>query len=104
MNSRRAHLLCLNGRIVQEIRRLWDENDFYHAKAVFGGKEIAALGVGWSVNRRYSVFHYFSLCGSMPNRSQRTCKTVLVQMYTGDDAVEPRGQNHLNVMPTQRMV
>lgn len=33
-------------------------------------------------------FHYFTLHGSMPNRSQKTRKTVLVQMYAGDDRVE----------------
>jgi phytanoyl-CoA hydroxylase len=33
-------------------------------------------------------FHYFTLHGSMPNRSQKIRKTVLVQMHSGDDAVE----------------
>lgn len=33
-------------------------------------------------------FHYFTLHGSMPNRSPKTRKTVLVQMYAGDDRVE----------------
>jgi phytanoyl-CoA hydroxylase len=33
-------------------------------------------------------FHYFTLHGSMPNRSQRVRKTVLTQMYAGTDRVE----------------
>lgn len=33
-------------------------------------------------------FHYFTLHGSMPNRSSETRKTVLVQLYAGDDKVE----------------
>jgi ectoine hydroxylase-related dioxygenase (phytanoyl-CoA dioxygenase family) len=33
-------------------------------------------------------FHYFTLHGSMPNRSDRIRKTVLVQMHSGNDQVE----------------
>lgn len=33
-------------------------------------------------------FHYFTLHGSMPNRSAETRKTVLVQLYAGSDRVE----------------
>ncbi len=33
-------------------------------------------------------FHCFTLHGSAPNGSDRTRKTVLVQLYAGDDAVE----------------
>lgn len=33
-------------------------------------------------------FHYFTLHGSMPNRSSETRKTVLVQLYAGHDHVE----------------
>lgn len=33
-------------------------------------------------------FHYFTLHGSMPNRSSQTRKTVLVQLYSGSDRVE----------------
>jgi len=33
-------------------------------------------------------FHYFTVHGSMPNRSPKTRKTVLVQLYAGDDRVE----------------
>ena len=44
-------------------------------------------------------FHYFTLHGSMPNRSPRTRKTVLVQMYAGDDRVE-EGNRH----PDERLV
>lgn len=40
-------------------------------------------------------FNYFTLHGSMPNRSQHTRKTVLVQMYAGDDEIEP-DNNHPN--------
>ena len=35
-----------------------------------------------------AFFHYFTLHGSMPNRSDRIRKTILVQMYAGDDMVE----------------
>jgi len=34
-------------------------------------------------------FHYCLIHGSLPNRSDRTRKTVLVQLHSGDDAVEP---------------
>lgn len=40
-------------------------------------------------------FHYFLLHGSMPNRSPKTRKTVLVQMYRGDDQVE-EGNQHMD--------
>jgi len=40
-------------------------------------------------------FHYFTLHGSMPNRSQRPRKTVLVQLYAGDDWIES-GTDHPN--------
>lgn len=33
-------------------------------------------------------FHYFTLHGSMPNRSSETRKTVLVQLYAGNDKIE----------------
>jgi phytanoyl-CoA hydroxylase len=33
-------------------------------------------------------FHYFLIHGSMPNRSNETRKTVLVQMHSGDDKLE----------------
>jgi phytanoyl-CoA hydroxylase len=38
-------------------------------------------------------FHYFTLHGSMPNRSSKTRKTVLVQMYAGHDRIED-GNKH----------
>ncbi|WP_425092171.1 phytanoyl-CoA dioxygenase family protein [Tropicimonas sp. S265A] len=44
-------------------------------------------------------FHYFTLHGSMPNRSDRTRKTVLCQLYNGHDQVEPDNQH-----PDERMV
>jgi phytanoyl-CoA hydroxylase len=40
-------------------------------------------------------FHYFTLHGSMPNRSSKVRKTVLVQMHAGDDQIEP-GNHHPN--------
>ena len=51
-------------------------------------------------------FSYFTLHGSMPNRSSKVRKSVLVQMYAGDDEIEEdnmhtdvrlvlRGWNHL---------
>jgi ectoine hydroxylase-related dioxygenase (phytanoyl-CoA dioxygenase family) len=40
-------------------------------------------------------FNYFTLHGSMPNRSQKVRKTVLVQMHRGDDRVED-GNDHPN--------
>ncbi|ORX40130.1 hypothetical protein BD324DRAFT_616435 [Kockovaella imperatae] len=44
-------------------------------------------------------FHYFTLHGSMPNRSDKIRKTVLLQMYSGDDEVEA-GNPH----PNERLV
>ncbi len=41
-----------------------------------------------------AFFHYFTLHGSMPNRSNHTRKTVLAQMHAGDDTIEPRGLAH----------
>ena len=38
-------------------------------------------------------FHYFTLHGSMPNRSRSTRKTVLCQLYSGHDRVED-GNKH----------
>jgi len=46
-----------------------------------------------------AFFHYFTLHGSMPNRSPETRKTVLVQMYAGDDRVEEG-----NLHPDERLV
>ena len=46
-----------------------------------------------------AFFHYFTLHGSMPNRSRDTRKTVLVQMYAGDDRIE-EGNGH----PDERLV
>jgi phytanoyl-CoA hydroxylase len=40
-------------------------------------------------------FHYFTLHGSMPNRSQKVRKTVLVQMHSGEDEIED-GNGHPN--------
>lgn len=40
-------------------------------------------------------FHYFTLHGSMPNRSKKSRKTVLVQMHAGDDQVV-KGNGHPN--------
>lgn len=44
-------------------------------------------------------FHYFTVHGSMPNRSDQVRKTVLVQMHAGDDRVEA-GVGH----PDERLV
>ena len=44
-------------------------------------------------------FHYFTLHGSMPNRSDKVRKTVLCQLYAGTDRVED-GNHH----PDERMV
>jgi ectoine hydroxylase-related dioxygenase (phytanoyl-CoA dioxygenase family) len=41
-------------------------------------------------------FHYFTLHGSMPNRSDKVRKTVLVQLHAGDDEIEERGLAHTN--------
>jgi ectoine hydroxylase-related dioxygenase (phytanoyl-CoA dioxygenase family) len=41
-----------------------------------------------------AFFHYFTLHGSMPNSSDSTRKTVLVQMHAGDDEIEERGLSH----------
>lgn len=40
-----------------------------------------------------AFFHYFTIHGSMPNRSDAVRKTVLVQMYSGQDHVE-EGNTH----------
>lgn len=40
-------------------------------------------------------FHYFTIHGSMPNRSSEVRKTVLVQLHAGNDVMEP-GFNHPN--------
>lgn len=40
-------------------------------------------------------FHYFTIHGSMPNRSVRVRKTVLAQMHAGDDEIE-EGNLHPN--------
>jgi phytanoyl-CoA hydroxylase len=40
-------------------------------------------------------FHYLTLHGSMPNRSQKTRKSVLAQLHSGDDRIED-GNNHPN--------
>lgn len=45
-------------------------------------------------------FHYFTLHGSMPNRSNKVRKTVLAQLHAGDDTIEPRGLAH----PYMRLV
>lgn len=45
------------------------------------------------------LFHYFTLHGSLPNRSDETRKTVLVQLHAGDDRVE-EGNEH----PNERLV
>lgn len=44
-------------------------------------------------------FHYFTVHGSGPNRSQKTRKTVLVQMHSGQDKVED-GITHPNARLT----
>ncbi|WP_430908233.1 phytanoyl-CoA dioxygenase family protein [Maribacter sp. 2-571] len=44
-------------------------------------------------------FHYFTLHGSMPNVSEKTRKTVLIQLYAGDDVTEP-GIDH----PDEKLV
>lgn len=38
-------------------------------------------------------FHYLTVHGSMPNRSSKTRKTVLVQLYAGNDHVEEGNQH-----------
>lgn len=44
-------------------------------------------------------FHYFTVHGSLPNRSSKTRKTVLVQLHAGNDAVEEG-----NLHPNERLV
>ena len=44
-------------------------------------------------------FHYFTLHGSLPNRSDKVRKTVLVQMHSGDDKIEDE-----NTHPNERLV
>jgi ectoine hydroxylase-related dioxygenase (phytanoyl-CoA dioxygenase family) len=40
-------------------------------------------------------FHYFTIHGSLPNRSSAIRKTVLVQLHAGDDRIE-EGNTHVN--------
>jgi ectoine hydroxylase-related dioxygenase (phytanoyl-CoA dioxygenase family) len=40
-------------------------------------------------------FHYFTIHGSMPNRSARTRKNVLVQLHSGQDKIVD-GNHHIN--------
>ena len=44
-------------------------------------------------------FHYCTLHGSMPNRSQKVRKTVLVQMHSGQDKIEDENRH-----PNARLV
>lgn len=44
-------------------------------------------------------FHYLTVHGSQPNRSDKVRKTVLIQLHAGDDDVEP-GVTH----PNERLV
>jgi phytanoyl-CoA hydroxylase len=44
-------------------------------------------------------FHYFTLHGSMPNRSRKVRKTVLVQLHSGKDRIEDGNQH-----PNERLV
>jgi phytanoyl-CoA hydroxylase len=46
-------------------------------------------------------FHYFTIHGSMPNRSRRTRKNVLVQLHSGHDRIED-GNHHINSRLTLR--
>jgi len=46
-----------------------------------------------------AFFHYFTIHGSLPNRSQKTRKTVLMQVYSGEDQIED-GNTH----PNERLV
>ena len=45
-----------------------------------------------------TFFHYFTLHGSMPNRSDKVRKSVLAQMLSGDDDIE-EGNRHPNARP-----
>lgn len=48
-------------------------------------------------------FSYFTLHGSMPNRSDKIRKTVLIQLYSGEDIVELQPEvNHHDEMLTLR--
>ena len=47
-------------------------------------------------------FNYLTLHGSMPNHSATTRKTVLVQMLSGNDAIDPTGPGHPNEHLTLR--
>ncbi len=46
-------------------------------------------------------FHYCTIHGSLPNRSDEVRKTVLIQLHAGDDDVEP-GCTHTNERLTLR--
>ncbi len=69
------------------------------ANAVLGSYPIERAQVVEAEPGDVVFFHYLTLHGSMPNRSDATRKTVLVQMYGGHDRVEA-GNRH----PDERMV
>jgi len=46
-----------------------------------------------------AFFHYFTIHGSLPNRSSKVRKTVLIQMHSGDDRIEDG-----NAHPNERLV
>tara|TARA_Y100000588_G_scaffold11106_1_gene12101 strand:- start:428 stop:1201 length:774 start_codon:yes stop_codon:yes gene_type:complete len=72
------------------------DNEDLHKKYPLEGATVLEAEPGDVV-----FFHYFTLHGSMPNRSTHTRKTVLVQLYAGDDAVE-EGNLHTDVRLTLR--
>ena len=59
------------------------------ANAVLDGYPIEGATVVEAEPGDVVFFHYFTLHGSMPNRSGQVRKTVLCQLYNGRDEVEP---------------
>ncbi len=90
---------CL--RVVPGSHRLGrvDGADGRQANAILDGYPIEDAKVIEAQPGDVIFFHYFTLHGSMPNRSDKVRKTVLCQLHAGTDHVE-EGNRH----PNERMV
>jgi len=81
------------GRLVNANGQGENQNDLLMKYPIEKGKEIVAEAGD------VLFFHYFTLHGSLPNRSEDIRKTVLVQMHSGNDSVEES-----NAHPNENLV
>ncbi|MCL6512553.1 MAG: caspase family protein [Anaerolineae bacterium] len=108
MGARKALLVAINNYPSQPLKGCINDSRQVEAALTqrfgFASSDIQILrerdatkaniekGLEWLVSGAQDgdvlFFHYFTVHGSMPNRSNRVRKTVLVQMYAGDDQVE----------------